>query len=122
MAKVGDGQKRSTKRQQTDTLSLRVHSHEKQTYEKIAEQQGYPTLSAWHRDQLHANGNMCLRRRQIIVGELGQIGANIVSLADQSQNASPDETRALARILTKRIHHLQRDIMKEVTDVGKKDS
>ncbi|MBU2935176.1 MULTISPECIES: hypothetical protein [Pacificibacter] len=122
MAKVGDGKKRSSNRQQHDTMSLRVHKHEKQTFAKIAEQQGYPTLSAWHRDQLHATGDMCLRRRQMIVGELGQIGASIVALAAQSQNASPDETHALARLLTKRIHHLQRDIMKEVTDVGKKDS
>ena len=52
MARAGDGQPRSNRRRSTAMISLRVTESERATARKLAEAQGYDSVSAWIRDHV----------------------------------------------------------------------
>lgn len=122
MAKPGDGAARSETRRLTATISLRLDADEKLRLSAVARRSHFPSLSAWIFDRLRNEneGDIGIRRRRILCGHLGQIGAQINALARGDATADQDGLQDILHSIGKDIASLQRKIMGN-DDVGEGD-
>lgn len=121
MARPGDGKRRSDKRRLNVMINLRVTADEKKKFEATARRKGYKNLASYHRDRLQTDDGPSLRQRRVIVGQMGQIAANIRALSRSREGAPPKDDREMLVTLSVQIADLQRDLMQDNDDVGDKD-
>ncbi|WP_158644692.1 plasmid mobilization protein [Paracoccus jeotgali] len=91
MARAGDGQPRSNRRRSTAMISLRVTERERATARRLAEAQGYDSVSAWIRDRV-LHGDATPQAQARVVGSLGRIGGwlNEAAQALEAAGAAPE--------------------------------
>lgn len=118
MAKAGDGEVRSERRQLTEIICLRCTARDKSHFNKTAMRLGFPSLSAWITDLMHTEGGLSLRLRRVLSGELGQIGARLAALACRDL---PRDARAEASALAAEIARMQKDLMTGLHDAAETD-
>ncbi len=125
MAKAGDGEARSERRQLMKTVSLRISGAEKHRFQRLAQLGGYPSLTAWALDRMRSDpGDVHgagARARRILCGKLGHLGGQLTALAEAPETLSPEQLRRDLADLTGGILALQRAIMKGGENAGESD-
>ncbi len=118
MAKAGDRQVRSDRRQINDSICVRCWAHDKARFRQVAVRLGFPSLTAWIMDLMESQNGASLRLRRVLSGQLGQIGARVATLASSDL---PKDAKAEASALAAQIARIQNGLMTELADASETD-
>jgi hypothetical protein len=118
MAKVGDRQVRSDRRQIDDSICVRCWARDKARFKRMAVRLGFPSLTAWILDLMESQNEASLRLRRVLSGQLGQIGARVAALASSDL---PKDAKEEASALAAQIARIQDSLMTELVDASEAD-
>lgn len=103
-------------------VSFRIDTTEKKLFAATAHRKGYDSFAAFNLDCLRAASGLNVREDHMIVGHLGQIGAEINTLAHVEAEIFLNDGQEQLKSINKRIAALQRDIMKGTDHACEEDS
>ena len=112
MTKAGDGAPRSSTRQRTRIIRVRVTPDEEDRVKAVATRRGHATVADYMRDRALEDAPAPCRPASLI-GEVGVVGGVLTEAAEFLEAAGETRLATRCREASQRIARLQRQLMAE---------
>ena len=113
MARAGDGAPRSSTRQRTRIIRVRVAPDEEERVRAIATRRGHATVADYMRDRVLDDAPALRRLPASLIGEFSVAGGVLTDAAELLEAAGESKLAPRCREASQRIARLQRQLMAE---------